>query len=116
MNTPQQPISAYTLKALVHKLRPSRFPGMSGAMAAMVGYVLGARFAEPSITQIAVTSDRVVLARAAGEPSAKRFIGNYNDLLRNWLRLVADAGLSQREFMEAQCLFASKVGFFGTPN
>jgi hypothetical protein len=85
-------------------------------MSAMVGYVLGARFVEPSIAEIAVTSDGVVLARAEGEASAKRFIGNYNDLLRNWLALVAIAGLSQREFMEAQCLFASKVGFFSPPS
>ena len=113
MNTPQQLVSIYTLKSLVQKLRPSRFPGMSGVMAAIVGYVLGARFVDPSIAEIVVTSDGFVLARAEGEPSAKRFIGRYNDLLQNWLGLVTTAGLSQREFIEAQCLFAARVGFFG---
>jgi hypothetical protein len=116
MNTTQQPISAYTLKALVQKLRPSRFPGMSGVMAAIVGFVLGARFCDPSIAEIAVTSDGRVLARAEGEHGANRFIGNYVDLLRNWLSLVAAAGLSQREFIEAQSLFAAKIGFFGPPS
>ncbi len=57
MTTTQQPISAYSLKSLVEKLRPGRFPGMSAEMAALVGYVLGARFAEPSIKEIAITSD-----------------------------------------------------------
>ena len=116
MNTPQQYIPAYTLKALVQKLKPSRFPGMSGVMAAMVGYVLGARFVDPCIAEIVVTSDGFVLARADGEPSAKPFIGRYDDLLKNWLSLVATARLNQREFMEAQCLFAARVGFFGPPN
>ena len=112
MNTKQQP-TAYILKSLVEKLRPSRFPGMSGKMAAVVGYVLGANFVDPAITDISVTSDGFVLARAQGDVGANRFIGNYADLLRNWLRLVGAAGLSKREFMEAQGLFAARVGFFG---
>ena len=48
--------------------------------------------------------------QAFGEPSAKPFIGRYNDLVQNWLGLVTTAGLSRREFMEAQCLFAAKIG------
>jgi hypothetical protein len=113
MNRPQQSISAYTLKSLVEKLRPSRFPEMSGKMAAVVAHVLGARFVDPPITEINVTSDGFVLARAEGDVSAKRFIGSYPDLLQNWLRLVGTAALSKREFIEAQALFAAKVGFFG---
>lgn len=110
MNTP---IAAFTLKELVEKLRPARFPGMSGAMAAIVGFILGAHFSEPSISEIAVTSDGFVLARCEGEPTASRFIGSYSDLLRNWQRLLARAELSQRELIEAQALFAAKIGFLG---
>jgi hypothetical protein len=89
---------------------------MSAVMAAMVGFILGAHFVDPAISEITVTSDGSVLARADGEAAANRFIGRYADLLRNWLSLVASAGLSQREFIEAQCLFACKVGFLGPPS
>ncbi|HEX5230422.1 MAG TPA: hypothetical protein VFW44_22075 [Bryobacteraceae bacterium] len=34
------------------KLRPSRFPGMSPFMAAVVGYVLGESFTDPEIAEI----------------------------------------------------------------
>jgi hypothetical protein len=61
-----------------------------------------------------VTSGGLVLARAHGETAAKHVLGRYADLLRTWLRLVSAAGLSQHECIEAQCLFASKIGtFFG---
>ena len=112
MNTKQRP-TAYILKSPVEKLRPSRFPGMSSKMAAVVGYALGANFVDPAIREINVTSDGFVLPRAEGDFGANRFIGNYADLLRNWLHLVGAAGLSKREFMEAQGLFAARVGFFG---
>jgi hypothetical protein len=112
MNTPQKAISAYLLKTLVDKLRPERFPGMPSASAALVGFVLGARFCDPYIAEVAVTSRGLVLARAH-EAAAKHALGSYADVLRNWLRLVSAAGLSQREFIEAQCLFASKIEFFG---
>src|SRR4051812_11337088 len=50
--------------------------------------------------------------RVGGDSGASHFLGSYADVLRNWLRLIAAAGLSQREFIEAQCLFAERVGFF----
>ena len=36
---------------LLTKLRPSRFPGMSPFMAAIVGYVLGESYTEPGIAE-----------------------------------------------------------------
>jgi hypothetical protein len=86
MNTPQQGRASLHYR-LIQKLDPSQFPRMSGVMAALIGFILDTAFVE--------------------------FLGSYADVLRNWLRLIAAAGLSQREFIEAQCLFASKVGFFG---
>jgi hypothetical protein len=112
MNTPQQARHSLHYR-LIQKLDPSRFPRMSGVMAALVGFVLDTAFVEPRIAEIFVSQDGVVLARPEGEPGASHFLGNYVDVLRNWLSLIAAAGLSQRELIEAQCLFAAKVGFFG---
>ena len=115
MNT-QKPISAYTLKALVEKLRPDRFPGMPGKMAAVTGFILGADFIHPAITQITVKTDGSVMVRLDGYGETKRFIGSYRSLLRHWQELIGAAGLSNRELMEAQSLFASRIGFFGRAN
>ena len=112
MNTPQKAISACVLKTLVDKLRPENFPGMPSVVAALVGFVLGARFCDLYIA-VAVTPGGLVLARAHGETAAKHVLGSYLDILRTWRRLVSAAGLTQREFIAAQCLFALKIGFFG---
>ena len=112
MNTPQQ--VRHTLHyGLIQKLDPSHFPRMSGVMAALVGFVVDTAFVEPRIAEIFISQDGIVLARPEGDPGLTHFLGSYSDVLRNWLRLIAAAGLSQREFIEAQCLFASKVGFLG---
>lgn len=113
MHTPQQYHLFHQHIALTQKLHPNRFPGMSTAMAAIVGFVIGERFTQPAIAEIVVTSDGLVLARTDGEASETHFIGTYADVLRNWLRLIAVAGLSASELTEAQALFAAKIGFFG---
>jgi hypothetical protein len=113
MNTPQQLKKHNPRYTLIQKLDPIRFPQMSGVMAALVGYVVGATFIEPTIAEIAVTSDGFVLARPEGHVGAAQFLGRYADLLRKWLRLIAAARLTNAEFMEAQALFAAKIGFFG---
>lgn len=112
MNTPQQIRNSLHYR-LTQKLDPCRFPRMSGVMAALVGFVLDTPFVEPRIAEIFISQDGIVLSRPEGDPGASHFLGSYADLLRNWLQLIAAAGLSQREFIEAQCLFAAKVGFFG---
>ena len=43
---------------------------------------------------------------------ADHFLGGYSHLMWNWLRLVAAAGLSTREYAEAMALLAAKIGFF----
>ena len=68
---------------------------------------------EPPIAEIVVTSDGFLLARTAGESSANVFIGRYLDLVRNWLGLLAAACLTKDETVEAQLLFAAKIGYFG---
>jgi hypothetical protein len=99
---------------LVQKLDPVNFPRMSGLMAAIVGYVLGVTFIEPRIVEIAVTTDGFVLARPEGDLGSPHYLGRYADLLRGWSRLVRASGLTQSERIEAECLFASKIGYFGT--
>ena len=51
--------------------------------------------------------------RTVGEDSKLHIIGSYKDLLRNWMSLLAAAGLTSSELVEAQALFAAKIGFFG---
>jgi hypothetical protein len=113
LQTPQQSPSFHPHIALTQKLHPNRFSGMSTAMAAIVGFIIGERFTQPSIAEIVVTSDGLVLARTDGEASETHLIGSYADVLQNWLRLIAVAGLSASELTEAQASFAAKIGFFG---
>ena len=59
-------------------------------MAAIVGYILNERFADPAISELVVTSDGFVLAQTEGEVDAHDMIGEEADLNRNLLTL-ADA-------------------------
>jgi hypothetical protein len=110
MNTPQLP-EVPLKNRLFCKLNPSRFPRMTGVMAAIVGHLLDAPLGDPRIVEIAVTSDGFVLGRT--DTGANHFIGNYGDLIRNWSGLLAVAGLTTIERFEAEALFAAKVGYFG---
>ena len=98
---------------LTQKLHPVRFPRMSGTMAAILGFLLDNQFTDPSIAEIVVTFDGFLLARAPGEVGANRFLGTYADLIRNWQALLACAGLSNTEAVEAESLFAERIGYFG---
>jgi len=98
---------------LRQKLHPVRYPRMSGTMAAILGFLLDAPFTDPRIAEIIITFDGFVLARASGEVGANRFIGEYSDLIRNWRCLLSFAGLSQSEAVEAESLFAERIGYFG---
>jgi hypothetical protein len=96
---------------LNRKLNPSRFPRMSGLMAAIIGHILDVNFVSPVIGQIVITSDGFVLARAERQAGAN-FIGSYADLLRNWFGLLAAAELTRAERIEAESLFAKKIGYY----
>ena len=91
------------------KLRPSRFPGMSPLMAAIVGFVLGESFTNPEIAEIAVSeTEGIVYFRKAG---AVGFDGlqSLDDLRENWNRLLDVAGLDTEERHEAVQMFRTKV-------
>lgn len=73
---------------------------MSGKMAAIVGYILDARFTDPAITELVVTSDGFVLAQSEGDVGTNDLIGEEADLNRNLLTLIGAAGLSEDEVRE----------------
>ena len=83
------------------KLHPKRFPNMSGKMAAIVGYILGVEWTEPTIAELVITSDGYVLARNSGHIGFDAFIGLATDLQRNWDNLLSAAGLTGKERQEA---------------
>jgi hypothetical protein len=106
------PLNEVPNNRLFHKLNPSRFPRMTSFMAAVVGYLLDVRFVSPAIEEIAVTSDGFVLVRADGD-TRTIFAGEFSDFVRNWYSLLTAAGLNTAERIEAESLFASKIGYFG---
>ena len=110
VNTQQKVISSPVQDALVRKLHPDKFPQLPSIMAAVVAFVLDTTFIEPPILEIEVERG-FVFARAQGRLTPKRPICQYADLLRNWLSLIAAAGLTSNEFMEAHALFAGRIGF-----
>lgn len=95
--------------SLVAKLSPGRFPGMSGKMAAIVGYVLGVEFTTPAIAEMYLTADGFVLARLWGDIGANGLIGSRSDLERNWRSLLDCAGLSPEERARAEYQYACKI-------
>lgn len=83
------PYTDDTLRSsLIQKLDPARFPGMSGKMAAVVGYILEAPFSEPSIAELTVTPDGYVVAKAGEELGHDEFFGERTDLDRNLVGLL----------------------------
>jgi hypothetical protein len=111
VNTQQKVILSPLHDALVRKLHPDKFPRLSSVMAAVVAFVLDMTFIEPPIVEIKVERG-VVFARAQSKLAPQRPICRYADLLHNWLSLIAAAGLTRNEFMEAHALFAGRIGFF----
>jgi hypothetical protein len=82
------------MDSLTAKHNPSRFPGMSPFMAAVVGYVLGKSFTNPEIAELAVSEqENLVYIRQSG---AVGFDGmeSLEDLRNNWNRLIDVAGLT----------------------
>jgi hypothetical protein len=97
------------MPAIGDKLHPKRFPGMSGRMAAVVGYILGRRWTRPRIAELVITSDGWVLARNAGRVGFDTMVGTAADLERNWGNLLSAAGLTGEERREAGELYRQAV-------
>ena len=82
---------------------------MSGKMAAIVGYILGEDWTEPTIAELVITSDGYVLARNFGHIGFDAFIGLATDLERNWDNLLSAAGLTGKERQEASHRYQQAV-------
>jgi hypothetical protein len=102
----KQQKNVFTLKQM---LNPKRFPGMSGKFAAIVGYILGEQYTQPHITEMAITSDGIVMAQQSGDVGMNDMIGSYDDLKRNWDKLISVAKLSPEQKKEAAALFGSRI-------
>lgn len=100
--------------SLKTKLHPRRFKGISGKMSAIVGYILGEAYTDPSITEMAVTSDGFVLAQTSNDVGMNDMVGSELDLQNNWKRLCETAGLDNKEMIEANHLFKSKITNYST--
>lgn len=97
---------------LRRKLHPYRHPEMSDLMTAIIAFVIDAPFGNPRIADMTITPDGLILARAEGEVSSLA-VGRYSDLLRSWFALLNAATLTASERMEAELLFAAKIGYYG---
>jgi hypothetical protein len=86
---------------------------MSGVMIAIIGFVVGRQIAGPLISTNIVTPNGDVVIGLDDEAGSNCVVGRYVDLLRNWLAVIAAAGLTQEERITAESLFASKIGYFG---
>jgi len=95
-----------TLPELLH---PSRFTEMSGRMSAIVAYILGEHWTEPTITDIAITSDGYLLFQLEGDIGHNDFIGPAIDLERNWACLLIAADLTPDQRTEANTLYDSRI-------
>lgn len=97
---------------LKKKLHPARFKGISGKMAAIVGFILGETYTNPAISEMAITSDGMVMAAHVGEVGMNDFIGAESDLRRNWSSLLDVAGLDDKEKKEANALYRKRIRSF----
>ena len=94
---------------LKKKLNPSRFPGMSPMMAAIVGFVLGESYTNPEIAEIMVSeAENLVYIRKVGGVGFDG-IQSLEDLRNNWNSLMDAARLTPEERAEAVALFRQKV-------
>lgn len=78
-------------------------------MAAVVGYVLDEKWTRPRITEMAVTSDGIVMVAQDGEVGLNHILGRAEDLDRNWEALVSCADLSPEEKAEARARFHERI-------
>ena len=95
--------------SLAKKLHPGRFPGMSGKMAAIVGYILGESWTEPEVFELAITSDGFVLAGQSGDVGCNDWVGSAQDLERNVQNLLAVAGLTPEERQSWDALYRARI-------
>ena len=98
---------------LKEKLHPRKVGG-SGKWAAVVGYILDEVYTDPSITEMAVTSDGHVMAAASNDLGMNEILGSETDLQNNWKRYLQAAQLTPEEINQANALFREKITNYRT--
>lgn len=96
------------MTALIMKLDPRRFSGMSPQMAAIIGYLLGKKWTVPTLVSLYITSDGLVMGR--NSDGREIFIGSNKDLANNISSLIAAAELTPEENEAFGILYNEKVG------
>lgn len=97
-------------QGLTRKLHPSRYPGMSPKMAALVGFLVEDQFTQPDIAEVQVTSDGYAMGRASDDCGCNQFLGNFGEVRDNFARLRDVAGLTPDESQEFNSQFARRFG------
>ncbi len=82
---------------------------MSGKMAAIVGYILDEEWTNPSLQEMAITSDGFVMAGVKGDCRMNEFIGSVSDLERNVNNLLNVAELTEAERKEWDRLYRARI-------
>jgi len=95
---------------LQRKLDPRKFYWISPTMGGIVGFILGVQFGIPIVEEVIVVYDGAIVARPPGSNKAC-IIGKYDDLVNGWKCLLSSAGLTPNERLEAESLFAAKMGY-----
>jgi hypothetical protein len=90
-------VSDEGIENLAKKLHPSNFTAMSSKMAAIVAFVLGKEWTNPSINWMSVSSDGFV-------STDSDFLGTENSLKENFSNLVKAAELTEEESIDFRIL------------
>jgi len=87
----------HLLGRVAEKLHPHRFPRMSAKFAAVLGAMLGQKWAEPALVELVITSDGFLLGRHEGEPACNEFLGPESWLKENLAKLLDTPGVDLTE-------------------
>lgn len=96
-------------------LHPSRFPGMSNKMMAILGYIIESKFTSPAIAEMVVTSDGFLMARVEGDVGCNDLLGTVEDFKRNWSKLIhlPGTGLTNEEVVYLEQLPSVMIRNYG---
>lgn len=83
-------LAMFHMEELRRKLHPTRYPGMSGKMVAILAHILRCSWTKPEIWSLSVTSDGHVVSEST-------YIGLLEELVNNLERLLSVAGLTEEE-------------------
>ena len=78
--------------SIADKLKPARFPNVSGKMMACLGALLNQKWTNPRMSSIIASVDGFLMARPDGSIGFDDFIGEFADFERNVWGMVDSAG------------------------